>query len=69
MGFNKKIINKEILIDKFRLEGYQGIIDYIGDPDVLLGMDVEIEKIMEISYCQTCETNKNLKIQKIINGK
>lgn len=69
MGFNKKIINKEILINKFRLEGYQGIIDYIGNPDVLFGLDDEIEKIMEISFCQTCETNKILKIQQIIDGK
>lgn len=69
MGFNKKIINKEILINKFRLKGYQGIVDYISKSDVLLGMDDEVKKILSISFCESCDTNKNLKIKKIVDGK
>jgi len=68
MGFNKKIINKEILINKFRLKGYQGIVDYISKSDVLLGVDDEIKKILDISFCESCDTNKNLKIKQIIDG-
>jgi hypothetical protein len=69
MGFNKRIINKEKLIQRFKLKGYQGVIDYIGDSDALIGMDDELNKILEISYCNTCTTNKNIRIQKIIDGK
>lgn len=68
MGFNKKIINKEILINKFRLKGHQGIVDYISKSDVLLGVDDEIKKILDISFCESCDTNKNLKIKQIIDG-
>jgi len=68
MGFNKRYINKEVLIEKFRLEGYQGIIDYIGKADALIGVDEEIQKILEISYCDDCTTKKNIQIGKIIDG-
>jgi hypothetical protein len=66
MGFNKKYINKEVLIERFRLEGYQGIINYIGKSDVLIGLDEEIEKILDIAYCDNCPTKKNVEINKII---
>jgi len=69
MGFSKRIIDREKLIQRFKLKGYQGVIDYIGDSDVLIGMDDELNKILEISYCNTCTTNKNIRIQKIIDGK
>ena len=68
MGFNKRYINKEILIERFRLEGYKGIINYIGNADVLMGVDEEIQKILEISYCDDCTTKKNIQIGKIIDG-
>ena len=69
MGFNKRYINKEILIERFRLEGYQGIINYIGKADVLIGVDEQIQKILDISYCDDCITKKNIQIGKIIDGK
>jgi hypothetical protein len=68
MGFNKKHINKKVLLERFRLQGYRGIIDYIGKSDVLLGMDDEIKEILDISFCGSCDTNKNLKIKQIIDG-
>ena len=68
MGFNKKYINKEVLIERFRLEGYQGVIDYIGKSDVLIGLDEEIEKILDITYCDNCPTKKNVEISKIIKS-
>jgi len=69
MGFNKRYINKEVLIERFRLEGYQGIIDYIGKADALIGVDEQIQKILDISYCDDCMTKKNIQIGKIIDGK
>jgi hypothetical protein len=68
MGFNKRYINKEVLIERFRLEGYQGIIDYIGKADALIGVDEQIQKILDISYCDDCMTKKNIQIGKIIDG-
>jgi hypothetical protein len=69
MGFNKRFIDKNELIRRFRLQGHQGVVDYIGKSDVLLGMDDEIKKILNISFCESCDTNKNLKIKQIIDGK
>ncbi len=69
MGFNKRYINKERLIQKFKLEGYQGVIDYIGNSDALIGIDDEIQKILDVTYCENCPTKKDVEIQKIINGK
>ena len=69
MGFNKRYINKERLIQKFKLEGYQGGIDYIGNSDALIGIDDEIQKILDVTYCENCPTKKDVEIQKIINGK
>jgi len=69
MGFNKRYINKEVLIERFRLEGYQGIINYIGKADALIGVDEQIQKILDISYCDDCMTKKNIQIGKIIDGK
>lgn len=69
MGFNKRNINKEILLERFKLEGYQGIINYIGKSDALFGVDDEIHEILEITYCNNCPTKKNFEINKLINGK
>jgi hypothetical protein len=68
MGFNKKIIKKEILIERFKLEGYQGIIDYIGNSEVLIGLDEELKTVLELSYCDMCPTKKDMEINKIIYG-
>lgn len=69
MGFNKRYINKETLIKRFRLEGYQGVINYIGKSEALIGVDEEIQKILDITYCDNCPTKKDVEIQKIIDGK
>jgi len=69
MGFNKKHIKKEVLIERFRLEGYQGIIDYIGNSDALCGVDDEIKEILDITYCNNCPTKKDVEINKVINVK
>jgi hypothetical protein len=58
MGFNKKIIKKEILIERFKLEGYQGIIDYIGNSESLFGLDEEIKNVLDLVYCDICPTKK-----------
>ena len=69
MSFNKKYVNREALIERFRLEGYQGVIDYIGKADVIIGLVDDLEEILDISYCDICPTQKNEKIKKIIDGK
>jgi hypothetical protein len=69
MGFNKRFINKEVLIQKFRLGGYQGIIDYIGKADTLFGLDDEIKEILDITYCDNCPTKKDVMIKNILNEK
>ena len=67
MGFNKRYINKDVLIERFRLEGCQGVINYIGKSDALIGVDDEIQKILDITYCDDCPTKKDIEIKKIIN--
>ncbi len=69
MGFNKRFINKEVLIERFKLEGYQGVINYIGKSEALIGVDDDIQKILDITYCDDCPTKKDVEIEKIINGK
>jgi hypothetical protein len=69
MSLNKRYVNKKILTEKFKLEGHQGIINYIGNSDVLLGLDEEIKKILSITYCGDCPTKKDMGIKKIIYGK
>lgn len=69
MSINKRYVNKEILAEKFKLEGYQGIVNYIGNSDILFGLDEEIKKILNITYCGDCPTKKNIQIKKIIYGK
>lgn len=68
MSFNKKFINKEVLLEEFRLKGYQGVKDYIGNADALIGLDDEIQQILDISFCEDCPTKKNVKIERVING-
>ena len=68
MSFNKKFINKEELLQRFRLEGYQGIIDYIGNSEVLFGLTEEIKTILDFAYCDMCPTKKDMEINKIIYG-
>jgi hypothetical protein len=68
MGFNKKYVSKEILVERFNLEGYKGILDYIGNADALFGIDDEIKEILNISYCNDCPTKKNMEINRIIYG-
>lgn len=69
MGFNKKFINKKVLIERFKLEGYQGVINYIGNSDALFGLDEEIKEILNIAYCDNCPTKKDVMIKKILNEK
>jgi hypothetical protein len=68
MSYNKRYINKESLIQRFRLEGYQGIINYIGKSEALIGLDDEIQQILDITYCDSCSTKKDIEIKKIIDG-
>jgi hypothetical protein len=68
MSHNKKYINKESLIQRFRLEGYQGVINYIGKSEALIGLDDEIQQILDITYCDSCSTKKDIEIKKIIDG-
>ncbi len=68
MSFNKKYINKEALIERFRLEGHQGVINYIGNSEALIGLDDDLEEILNISYCSSCSTKKDFEIKKIIDG-
>jgi len=68
MGFNKKFVKKEDLIDRFKLEGYQGIINYIGSSDALFGLDDDIQNILDLTYCGMCPTKKNMEINKLIYG-
>ncbi len=68
MGFNKRFINKEVLIERFKLEGYQGVINYIGKAEALIGIDDDIQKILDITYCDNCPTKKDIEIKKVIDG-
>jgi len=69
MGFNKRYVSKEILIERFKLGGYQGILDYIGNSDALFGLDEEIKDVLDIAYCDNCPTKKDIEIKKILYGK
>lgn len=66
MGFNKKIVNKDIIITKFKESGYNGILNYIGKTECLIGVDGQIGDILKIVYSDRCETHKNMEIEKIL---
>lgn len=69
MGFSKRYISKEIIMERFKLDGHQGIMNYIGNSETLFGLNDEIKKILDITYCNNCPTKKDMEIKKILNGK
>jgi hypothetical protein len=69
MGFNKKYLNKKEIFDVFNKKGYLGIVEYIGNSDVLIGLDEQLNQVLDITFCNYCPTIKNIKIEKIIYGK
>jgi hypothetical protein len=68
MGFNKRFINKQIIVEQFKLKGYQGILDYLKGSDVIIGLDEELDEVINVALCDFCPTTKNLKIEKMLYG-
>lgn len=68
MGFNKRFINKEIIVEQFKLKGYQGILEYLKGSDVIIGLDEELDEVINVALCDFCPTTKNLKIEKMLYG-
>jgi hypothetical protein len=68
MGFNKRFVSKEIVVEQFKLKGYQGVLDYLKGSDVIIGLDEELDEVVNLALCDFCPTTKNLKIEKILYG-
>jgi len=48
MGFHKRWITEEILIDRYRNEGIAGIESYLGHADAIISSDNLSDKIVDL---------------------
>ena len=48
MGFHKRWITEEILIDRYRSEGIAGIESYLGHADAIISSDNLSDKIVDL---------------------
>jgi hypothetical protein len=68
MGFNKRFINEEQLIDRYRESGILGIEEYFGKTDAFIMEDELSEKVIDILYDgEMEETNKWDSISELIS--
>lgn len=68
MGFNKKYVSKEKLIEIFKIKGFDGIKEYINSSDILIGVNDDVDEILNIVFCDHCPTMKTLKMKNILYG-
>ena len=50
MGFHKRIISKEIILNLYKKYGIDYIISYIGKPEILICSDDFSKKIINLIY-------------------
>tara|TARA_R110002020_G_scaffold113236_9_gene260373 strand:- start:1781 stop:1999 length:219 start_codon:yes stop_codon:yes gene_type:complete len=67
-GFNKRYLKEETLIKRFNENGIKGIEKYIGKSDALFTSSEKVSDILDVLYCEDCETKKELEIKKIIDN-
>tara|TARA_R110002167_G_scaffold126793_2_gene307845 strand:- start:208 stop:414 length:207 start_codon:yes stop_codon:yes gene_type:complete len=67
MGFHKRRLNEETVIERFKKDGVKGILNYIGKADALFTNSEKVGKILDVLDCEDCETKKDLEIKKIID--
>lgn len=66
MGFNKKLVTEERVIESFNENGVKGIIKYIGNSEALYVNGKKTQKIIDVVNQNICDTIKNIKIKNII---
>lgn len=65
MGFNKRYVIVEIFIENYEKDGIEGIINYIGKSDAIIGDDI-VNQILETIESNDCNIKKEVKIDNII---
>ena len=66
MGFNKKLVTEERVIESFNENGVKGIIKYIGNSEALYVNGKKTQKIIDVVNQKICDTIKIIKIKNII---
>jgi len=67
-GFNKRYLKEDILIERFNVDGIEGIKKYIGKANAIFTSSEKVSKILDVLDCENCETKKELEIKKIIDN-
>lgn len=68
MGFNKRYLTDDNVKRVYDDSGYEGLVRFITKPDALFTSSEKTSKIMEVLRSDSCDTNKEIKIKKIIYG-
>tara|TARA_R110001592_G_scaffold363179_1_gene681035 strand:+ start:2925 stop:3161 length:237 start_codon:yes stop_codon:yes gene_type:complete len=66
MGFNKRLVTEERVMDSFNENGVQGIMEYLGNAEALYVKGEKTQKIIDVVNQNICDTIKNIKIKNII---
>ncbi len=66
MGFNKRLVTEERVMDSFNKNGVQGIMEYLGNAEALYVKGEKTQKIIDVVNQNICDTIKNIKIKNII---
>ena len=66
MGFNKRLVTEERVMDSFKENGVQGIMEYLGNTEALYLKGEKTQKIIDVINQDICDTIKNIKIKNII---
>jgi hypothetical protein len=66
MGFNKRLVTEERVMESFNENGVKGIMKYLGKAEALYVNGEKTQKIIDVVNQDVCDTIKNIKIKNII---
>lgn len=68
MGFNKRWVSRQQLIDRYNENGIDGIKKYVGNVDAFVMEDEISEEVIDVLQSKYCDTRKWDKIERIIEN-
>jgi len=69
MGFNKRRLTEGLVKTVYETHGLKGLTDFITKPDALFTNSEKTSNIVGVVMSNTCDTNKEIEINKILYGK
>ena len=66
MGFNKRLVTEEKVMESFNENGVKGIMKYLGNAEALYVNGEKTQKIIDVVNQNVCDRIKNIKIKNII---